>query len=34
MSQRNNTAQMPPLATKVADETGIDAVTEWIRSLP
>jgi hypothetical protein len=34
MSQRNNTAQMPPLATKMADETGIDAVTEWIRSLP
>ena len=34
MSQRGNTAQMPPVATKEADPTGIAAVTAWIRSLP
>ena len=34
MSQRGNTAQMPPVATKEPDATGIAVVTEWIRSLP
>jgi hypothetical protein len=34
MSQRGNTAQMPPLATETTDETGVSAVTDWIRSLP
>jgi len=34
MSQRGNTAQMPPLGTEVKDETGIATVEAWIRSLP
>ena len=33
MSQRGNNAQMPPLASKKADEAGIDAVV-LILSLP
>ncbi|MGB0641408.1 MAG: hypothetical protein ACPGTU_18890, partial [Myxococcota bacterium] len=34
MSQRGNPAQMPPLASENKDETGVAAVTDWIRSLP
>tara|TARA_Y100001954_G_scaffold236407_1_gene296944 strand:- start:761 stop:1834 length:1074 start_codon:yes stop_codon:yes gene_type:complete len=34
MSHRGNNAQMPPLATKEVDETGVEAVKAWILSLP
>ncbi len=34
MSHRGNNAQMPPLATKKVDETGVEAVKAWILSLP
>jgi hypothetical protein len=33
MSARGNDDQMPPLATEVADSTGLDAVRAWITSL-
>ena len=33
MQQRGNNAQMPPVATKSIDETGIADVAAWIRSL-
>ena len=34
MNERGNNAQMPPLATDVADPTGLAAVQAWIASLP
>jgi hypothetical protein len=33
MKQRGNNAQMPPVATKTADQEGILMVENWIRSL-
>ena len=33
MSQRGNTAQMPPVATKMVDPEGVDAVSTWIEGL-
>ena len=34
MNQRNNNAQMPPIATEVVDQEGLDLVRAWIESLP
>ena len=34
MKQRGNIAQMPPLASDVADADGLEVVREWIESLP
>ena len=34
MNHRNDTAQMPPLATKYVDLTGLEIINAWIESLP
>lgn len=34
MEHRDDVAQMPPIATKEIDPTGIRILTEWIESLP
>ncbi len=34
MMQRGNRAQMPPIASKITDEAGIEIVSTWIESLP
>ncbi len=34
MHARGNRDQMPPLATEIIDNTGLDIVTRWIASLP
>ena len=34
MAQRGNIAQMPPVASKIADEQGLSIVSDWIEGLP
>ena len=34
MNHRDDTAQMPPLATKYVDQTGLEIINAWIESLP
>lgn len=34
MQNRGNTAQMPPIGTKIVDEAGLQLLSDWISSLP
>jgi hypothetical protein len=34
ISRRGQGEQMPPIATEVVDDAGVEIVNAWIRSLP